>query len=178
MRRVEAVVAAVSRAAATLAALACLGAFALVCYEVAMRYFLNRPQPWTDEAVGWLLVAIVMLAAPEAQRRGEHIGVEALVERLAGRWRQGLVIFGTATVVAVGVLLAVEGLAMVRFTRQIGLSSNRLPQIELWLVQALVPLGAVLLGVVAAVQIACHALGLAPRGPAEDPGGGPKDMRE
>src|SRR3712207_7614979 len=49
----------------------------LVCYSVVMRYFLGRPQPWVDEAVGWLLVVIVMLAIPEVQRRGDHIGIRS-----------------------------------------------------------------------------------------------------
>jgi TRAP-type C4-dicarboxylate transport system permease small subunit len=173
VRRVETVVAAISRAALWLAACGCLACFGLVCYAVGMRYFLNRPQSWTDEAVGWLMVITVMLAAPEAQRRSEHIGVDLLTEKMRGRRRQAFAIFGVATVVAAGALVCAKGIEMVQFTRMLGLLSNNLPEIDLWVIQSFVPLGAGLLALVALAQLACYAVGLAPRDTE-----GPKDSIE
>ena len=42
--------------AAGLAALLLLVSLGLVGYSVVMRYFMNRPIPWVDELVGYLLV--------------------------------------------------------------------------------------------------------------------------
>jgi TRAP-type C4-dicarboxylate transport system permease small subunit len=168
LRRVESAVAAVSLFASWLAGAACLACLALVCYAVAMRYFLGRPQSWTDEAVGWLIVVAVMFAMPEAQRRGEHIGVDALVDRLSSRWRRALTAFGVATVVATTVILIREGVETVAFTRMIGIKSLALPDFPLWLIQAMVPFGAGLLLLVALAQLLVHLAGMVPAGPAPD----------
>ncbi|HEX6977758.1 MAG TPA: TRAP transporter small permease [Alphaproteobacteria bacterium] len=174
IRAVERVVAAVSRAGLRLAAAATLGAFGLVCYAIGMRYFFDRPQSWTDEAVGWLMVIIVMFALPEAQRRGDHIGVDVLTERMTGGRRRAFAILGVGTVFACAFLLVKEGIETVLFTRMLGLLSNNIPEIDLWIVQAFVPAGGALLALVAVVQLACYFAGLAPR----DMGEHPKDSIE
>jgi TRAP-type C4-dicarboxylate transport system permease small subunit len=163
LARAERVVAVLSRFLEHLAGAACLACFAVVCYAVAMRYFLNRPQAWTDEAVGWLVVATVMLALPEAQRRGEHIGVDLLLEK-ARRARRGLSIVGLLFVLATAALLVQQGVETVLFTRMIGIVSNALPQVPLWLVQGLIPLGGALLFLVALVQLAAWLAGREPAG--------------
>ncbi len=164
LRRAEAAVAALSAVAAGIAGAACLACFLLVCYAVVMRYFLGLPQNWTDEAVGWLIVITVMLSVPEAQRRGENIGVDAFIENTRGRLRRALLAFGSATVLATAAILVNEGLEMVAFTRMIGMKSMTMPDWPLWAIQSLVPIGAVLLFAVSLLQFACWAIGLEPRG--------------
>jgi TRAP-type C4-dicarboxylate transport system permease small subunit len=164
LRQAESAASVISRIAAWLAGTACLACFVVVCYAVVMRYFLNHPQSWTDEAVGWLIVVTVMLAVPEAQRRGENIGVDAVVEKTRGRMRRGLLAFGAASVVITALILVNEGWEMVAFTRMIGMKSMVLPDFPLWAIQMFVPIGAVLLLFVALVQFACWVAGLEPRG--------------
>lgn len=159
----ERIVSIISRAAQAIAAVACLACFALVCWAVAMRYFLNSPQSWTDEAVGWLIVATVMLAAPEAQRRGENIGVDWLVDAWTGAKRRAVIAFGALSVAAFSLILIREGWETVSFTRMIGIKSNQLPDVPLWAVQALIPIGAALMLVVAVVQVIVLARGREPR---------------
>lgn len=167
-RAVEAVVARISRIAAGIAGAACLAALAMICYAVAMRYFLGRPQGWTDEAVGWLIVVAVMFAVPEAQRRAEHIGVDALVEKLSPAGRRLLLSFGVLAVALTALIMIREGWEMVAFSRMVGMKAIGIPEVSLWTVQIFVPLGAVLLLLVALAQIFCHAAGLEPDGPASD----------
>jgi len=164
VRLLETGVAALSRAAEWIAGIACLATLFLVCYAVAMRYFFNRPQSWSDEAVGLLIVISVMLAVPEAQRRGEHIGVDLISEKLKGVRRRALMGFGTLTVAVSSVVLIREGLDMVAFTRMVGIVSNSLPQIPLWAIQAFVPLGGALLLLVALAQLAAYLTGREPTG--------------
>ena len=95
VRLFESAVAALSRAGEWIAGVACLATLGLVCYAVVLRYFFNKPQSWLDEAVGLLIVISVMLAVPEAQRRGENIGVDLVIDRLKGKGRRALVAFGT-----------------------------------------------------------------------------------
>jgi TRAP-type C4-dicarboxylate transport system permease small subunit len=161
-RFLERLTARLSGAAEALAAFACLACLALVGYAVAMRYLFNRPQSWTDEAVGWCIVAVVMLAVPEAQRRGENIGVDWLVDRWRGARRRAVIALGALAVAASAAILIVEGYASVAFTRMIGGVSNAIPQFPLWLVQALIPAGAALLLLVAFAQLGAVASGREP----------------
>jgi TRAP-type C4-dicarboxylate transport system permease small subunit len=167
LRRLETAVAWVSRAAAALATLACLTCLGLVCYAVAMRYFFTRPQSWADEVAGWLVVATVMLALPEVQRRGEHVGVDSLVEKGSAHVKRLVGIVGAASVAIVAGILIVEGWAMVEFSQMIGIIAN-VGRVEIWIVQALVPLGAALLLLVALAQLALALAGREPTAPKRD----------
>ncbi len=148
---VERLVAGIARLSLQFAAAACLGCLGVICYSVVLRYFFGRPQPWADEIVAWLMVATVMLAMPEAQRRGEHVAVDSVTVRLTGRWRAALALFGVATVAATAGILIYEGLAMVAFSRMVGMASN-ISAVPMWWVQALVPIGFALLLLVAFLQ--------------------------
>jgi TRAP-type C4-dicarboxylate transport system permease small subunit len=162
-RAFESSVALISRVAIGLAAAACLTTLGMVSYAIITRYFFNAPQSWSDEAVGWLVVMVVMLALPEAQRRGEHIGVDALTERLGARGKRGAAVLGLVTVVIVAYLFVSEGMETVLFTRMIGILSNELPEVPLWAVQALIPIGGALLLLVTLAQLFCHVVGIEPR---------------
>ena len=56
--------------------------FLEVVVEVASRFIFHNPLPWGAEVSQTLLVWITFIGAAAAFLRGEHIGVEMLVERL------------------------------------------------------------------------------------------------
>lgn len=151
MNRFESLVGWIARLAGGLGALATAACLLLVGYAVAMRYLAGTPVPWTDKVAGWLVVGLVMLAAPEAQRRFEHIGVDVLTARLAPRAARLAHLFGTLAVLATALLLLDAGVEMVEFSRMVGLMSE-LEGVPIWWVQALLPVGAALLALVAACQ--------------------------
>ena len=134
-----------ARLALGLSAAALLASLVVIVYGVVRRYVFNTPVAWTDELVGYLLVASVMLAAADALLGGEHISVDIVTERLGAPARRIAYLFGLVAVAASGILLMVEGLGMVRFSRQVGLRSNGDLAVPLWIPQSLVPLGALLL---------------------------------
>ncbi len=72
--------------------------------------------------------------------------------------------FGAATVLATAAILVHEGVEMVEFSRMIGMKSMTMPDWPLWAIQALVPIGAVLLFAVSVIQFACWAIGIEPQG--------------
>jgi C4-dicarboxylate transporter, DctQ subunit len=152
MSSVERLARLVARVSLGCAALALLASLAAIAYAVIRRYVFGAPVAWTDELVGYLLVASVMLAAADALFAGEHIAVDLLTERLGARGRQIASLFGLAMVAATALLLVFEGLGTVQFSRQVGLRSNGDLALPLWLPQLLVPVGALLLLVAAVVS--------------------------
>lgn len=143
-------------------AAALLSSFALVAYSVAMRYFLGRPVPWVDELVGYLLVGIVMFAAADALRRGEHIAVDLITDRLRGAARRGAQVFGLLAVGIAGTALLVAGLETAAFTKLLGIRSTGYLNVPMHLPQLMIPLGGGLLALAAAGGLLRMVLGLAP----------------
>ncbi len=131
----------------------------LVSWSVGMRYFLGRPTPWVDEAVGYMLVGLVMAAAADALRRGEHIAVDLLPQRLGPRGRRAVEALGQAAVLAAGLALLKGGLDTVAFTRMLGIRSTGYLDMPMHLPQAMIPLGGGLLALAAAGGLLRMALG-------------------
>ncbi len=168
--RVTAVASWVSRVAAALAGIVTLGCLALVCGAVVARYFFGLLPSWSDEVGGWLIVILVMLAVGEAQRRGEHVGVDLLLERARGRTRRLLQAFGITCLAATAAILVWQGWEAAAFSRMIGAMPMSIDHLPLWLIQVFVPIGAGLMLLVALAQLLAVAAGLEPlpEEPADD----------
>jgi C4-dicarboxylate transporter DctQ subunit len=162
MKLFDRVVAWLATLGLALAASALLTSLALIVYSVGMRYFINRPEAWVDEAVGYLLVASVMLAAAAALRDDEHICVDIVTEKLSSRGRRVIALAGLIAVVVTAALLVFEGYGTVEFSRMVGLRSNGYLALPLWIPQLLIPIGAALLGLAAIAAL------VEPRAPPTD----------
>ena len=165
---------ALSRAVQQLAALAMglaaaglLLSLALIGWAVVMRYVFNAAPIWVDEVVGFLLVGIVMLAAAQTFRRGEHIGVDLLVDRLGHsgrRWAQAWA--AVATLAITGVLI-VNGWGTAMLARTLGLLTEGHLEWPTWWLMLLMPVGGALL-LLAALESLWRALvGAGPAVPVE-----------
>ena len=160
MRLLEAAAHSLARAAGWLASAATLLCLALVCAAVGARYLLAMPLGWSDKVAGWLVVALVLLAAPEAQRRFEHIGVDVAVGRIGPRLARYAHLLGALSVALVAAVLLSAGIEAVEFSRMTGMMTD-IEGVPEWWIQALLPLGATLL-LVALAQAAALALGREP----------------
>ncbi len=167
---IDRLIGAICRLALAVSAAALLLSFALVVYSVAMRYFVNQPIPWVDELVGYLLVAIVMTAAADALRRGEHIAVDLLTERLGPTGRRVTAFAGLVAVAAAGAALTVGGWDTVAFTRMLGIRSTGYLDLPMHLPQMLIPIGGGLLAVAALGGLVRMAVGLPPAEEEDRPG--------
>ncbi len=136
-----------------------------------MRYFLNQPIPWVDELVGYLLVGLVMLAAADALRRGEHISVDLLTDRLRPRGRRLTAAAGQLAVLIAGLALVQGGWQTAAFSKLLGIYSTGYLAIPIYLPQLLVPMGGLLLALAAAMGLVRMALGLAPTTDLDGPAG-------
>lgn len=162
MSRFERFARAVARTALGLSAAALLASLATISYSVIRRYVFDTPVAWTDELVGYLLVASVMLAAADALFGDEHIAVDIVTERLSPRGKRIAFLLGLAGVAATAVLLLIEGIGMVQFSHKVGLRSNGDLALPLWIPQLLVPIGALLLLMAAIVAFVAALRGRMP----------------
>jgi len=126
---------------------------AIVGYSVVKRYVFDTPVTWSDELSGYLVVALVMLGAAEALRRGDHINVDFLSARATGGVRRALEIWGYAAVAVVSVALLVSTVEMLRFSFDFDIVSEGYLEVPMWVPQSFLLLGAVLLLIASAVRI-------------------------
>jgi TRAP-type C4-dicarboxylate transport system permease small subunit len=114
---------------------------AAFCYEVVARYVFSAPTSWTYDLGCYLLAAVIFLSVPEMTRRGAHIQVNLIFDRLPPRRARRLRFF-------IGVLAAAACLAATWITgsetwRQYAqgvwtLSAVPIPK---WWVSILIPYG-------------------------------------
>jgi len=75
---------------AFLGGLLLVGAVLIVSVEICMRYFFRRPQVWTVEVCEYILFALAFLAAPWLLKKGGHVSVDIVVEKLNAQIRRAL----------------------------------------------------------------------------------------
>ncbi len=161
MKILAGAVAWLSRIAGAVGSVATVTCLVLIGWSVVARYVFGAPQGWIDKVAGWLVVMLVLLAAPEAQRRFEHIGVDIAVARIGPAWARAARILGALSVCAVAAILVFAGLEAVAFSRMVGLMTD-IEGVPEWWIQAILPVGAAVLFLVAAVQALVLAMGGTP----------------
>ena len=67
---------------------ACLvGVVAITVYNVINRYLLQQSAAWAPEIAGFIFTWVVFLGVSAAAKRGMHVSVRLLVDRLPPRWQ-------------------------------------------------------------------------------------------
>lgn len=120
-------------------------ASAILFVNVVGRYVFNYGFVWAEELVRYEIIWLVFVGGSVAARKGIHIGVEALVHTLPSAFQKW--VNGAVLVLCIGfcVILAFYGWELIAQTR---LFNQRTPAMQLpfWLMQAAIPVGAVLMG--------------------------------
>ncbi len=150
----------VSAVGVGVAALGLLASLFIMSYAVFMRYVLVKPQAWTDEFVGYLLVATVAGAVSYALRHREHIAVDILTERLGPLGQRVTEVAGLIAVAIVAGLLTYESYETAAFSKMIGLRSNGELATAIYLPQYLLVFGFGLLLFTALVGLVRRLAGL------------------
>lgn len=158
----ERVVGAITNVAMAVSAAGVLLCLALITYSVVMRYAFNSPPAWVDDTVGFTLAGIVMLAAASTLRQGGHIGVDILTAGLGARGKRWAEAWAMLTVLAVSLILIVNGWETVIFSRMLGIMSAGNVEIPVYLLQLLIPLGGVMMLLVALEALIRLAAGASP----------------
>ncbi len=148
-----------ARIAGALSTALILAAFALVVYSVIQRYLLNTPLKWGDEMIGYLLVGLIMLGAAEALRRNDHIAIDLVSERLAGKPKRLLDYFSNLSVIAFSIVLGVSTWESILFAYDFGSYSPGYLEVATWIPQLPMLAGAFLLGLVALTRLLAGVFG-------------------
>lgn len=141
------------RIGGTLSSLLILLILGIVCYAVLQRYVLDRPLLWSDQFIGYLLVATIMLGAAEALRRGDHISIELLAERADGKWRLFIGLLSNVSVIVFAAVMGWSTWNSIEFARAFGSYSVGYIEIETWIPQVPLLFGAGLLILAATVRV-------------------------
>jgi TRAP-type C4-dicarboxylate transport system permease small subunit len=157
LRALGHVVRVLAGAGMAVAAASLLVSLCLIGWAVVMRYVFNDAPVWVDEMVGFLLVAIVMLAAARTLRHGEHIGVDLMVDRLSPQARRWSRAWAALAVAAVAAVLIINGWETAALARMLGLLTEGNLEWPTWMLMLLMPVGGALL-LLAAVEVFWRAL--------------------
>lgn len=148
---INALIAGASHALVYLATAAGIMLSGLVALAAFMRYFVDRPFPFTEEIVGLLFSAMVFLALPYCSLHDRHIKVTIVSDALPPAWRRVSAVVATIMVL---VFCAVYGLfsydfAALSFRLR---SASDMAGITLWPWMAAIPLACLLMAVASLVR--------------------------
>ena len=116
------------------------------------RYFLSVSLSWAEEAMRFLMIGCVFLAAGPVGWMGRNIRMDVLVSQLPGRLRTAFEVFADLVTIATCIALAIFAwpvLTMLSELDQRSASAN----VPLVVPQAAVPLGLLLMAVLIAVRL-------------------------
>lgn len=82
LRVLDKAMAAVNRAVAGAAMVALVAASLVLTLSVVLRYFLNYPTDWQDEAAVFLMVGVTFMTGAYVQQHRGHVGIEAIASLL------------------------------------------------------------------------------------------------
>lgn len=124
----------------------------IVVWEVFCRYLLRSPTSWAMEINQYLLAALALLAGGYTLLEERHVRVDMLHRRLPPKARAAVEVFSGLLILLLCAVLLWHGSEFAWDALRKGKRSMSLLEFPLFPSMALVPLGAFLLGLQAAVK--------------------------
>jgi TRAP-type C4-dicarboxylate transport system permease small subunit len=122
-----------------------LATLALISYSVVMRYFFSAPLEWTEEMVGYWVVALASLGLSDAMVRRRHIAIDLVTQQLPSGAQTVVAVFSTLATLVVGVIWAWASWETATFNRGFGLYSTGELDMPIWITQVPLVIGSGLL---------------------------------
>ncbi|MFO7887281.1 MAG: TRAP transporter small permease [Eubacteriales bacterium] len=113
--------------------------------NVVSRYILHKSWSFSEEIMVYLFVYSTFIGASVAFKRGSHLGVTWLSEKLPEKGRKILLVFSAITTLALMIILLKFGVQMVRNQIMYNQTTPALGMPE-WISGISMPIGAVLIG--------------------------------
>ena len=139
----------INRLASALSAVSCwlliaLGAAmcVVVLLQVFFRFVIYVPFPWSEELARYLMIWLGMVGSFVALRKGRHIGVTVLIERLPAKVYTVLAPVLQVVMIVFLVTLAKEGMSLALFNAAQKSPAMQIPMVYPYLA---VPVGAALM---------------------------------
>ncbi len=152
-RRFTAVVDRLAWGFQVLAEVAVVALLLLVAHEVFVRYVLNAPTQFSVEISEYLLVLITFASAAWVLRRDRHVRVRFAIEAMPPRLRAASEALGMALLAGFCAVLVWEGGEMALTAFQGDDRSSSLVAFPLWIPYGFIPLGGLVLGLQALVNL-------------------------
>jgi TRAP-type C4-dicarboxylate transport system permease small subunit len=119
------------------------------------RYFLSVSLSWAEEAMLFLMIGCVFLAAGPVGFMGRHIRMDVVVSLLPARARAAFEIFSDLVTIATCIALAIFAWPVMTMLTELDQRSDA-ANIPLVIPQAAVPIGLVLMALLIAVRLCVH----------------------
>ena len=132
-------------AAMAVSGVAVLGMMALVTFEVLLRTFANRSTLVADEMAGYLLVAMTFLGLAPSLRDGAFIRIDTYRDRLRGGARRLLDVALVTLALAYAITVDWYLWDLLAGTWRLGTTSIQVSRTPLWVPQAVMAVGGLLL---------------------------------
>ncbi len=117
----------------------------LAVIEVICRYLLRFTHSWAGEIIIYGVIYGVFLIAGPTLKRGLHINIDLLTNRLQQRPRRVMDFIATAAGLLTSIFLTYTGVKYVIYLRAVGVTSTSSLQAPMYLLLLIFPLGMFLL---------------------------------
>ncbi len=122
----------------------------LVLVQVVLRYVFSVPLVWVEEMTVFLMIWMAFMGAALGVRRGSHIAMTILVDRLPARAARALFVASTIAIIAFCTVVAWQGVRLALSVAGQRSAALGLPMTVPYLI---VPLGALLIILLACANI-------------------------
>ena len=128
-----------------LASILLYGMMCIVCYEVFMRYFLDRPTTWVMETSGLILLWIPFLVCAWVDRREGHVRMDLVITQFGSKSRALLNTVTAALTAATSLVLAGYGFKLAWQLYLDDFKTETLLRLTKWPLLLIIPVGFLLL---------------------------------
>lgn len=122
-------------------------------YAVIMRYFFDRPQTWSFDLVGWFTGMAAFLGGGYALLKGAHVRVDIFYEKMPLRIRSITDAVTSVFLFLIVIVLVWKGWEQAGHNYTLGAVADTGLNIHLWVKWVMVPIGGLLLGLQALVNL-------------------------
>ena len=119
------------------------------------RYFLSVSIPWAEEAMLFLMIGTVFLAAAPVGWLGRHIRMDVIVSLLPPRAREVFEVLSDLVTIATCVMLAIFAWPVMTMLAELDQRSET-ANFPMVIPQAVVPLGLILMALLVGVRLFVH----------------------
>jgi TRAP-type C4-dicarboxylate transport system permease small subunit len=117
----------------------------IVCLEVILRYFFNRPTTWVTEISSYILVWVPFLCVAWVEKRNQHIRMDLLYGTLNPKTRAVFDVVHAGVTVIVCIVIFWYGFKVIAEYYQEGTRTQSFLMLPQWPITAIIPLSLLLL---------------------------------
>lgn len=138
-----------NRVAITVAEIALFILMLTTVYAVVARYVFRSPSVYAMEVSIYILLLLAWCSVGWVHHENRHVSMEALNVKLTGRWKRATEIISQGSILIFCAVLVWAGSNIVITAIERNYRSSSLLKFPLWVAYVLIPVGGLLLGLVA-----------------------------